>query len=153
MAKAKYKLPEQVFKLVFPHYDGLEVRITSPAIGEIMAITKLVRLKNIDASQLSEADVDELNTPQRIFVKHLIEWNLTIDEKQEDGSIVEVDVPPTMAGVGSLPSSFFQELIKAWIENTMEVPTDSPLGKSSLGGVTYPEQPIPMDLSSLRLPN
>lgn len=150
---AKYKLPKQVFKLIFPHYAGLEIRITAPAIGEITAITKLIRLKNLKAESLSEADVAELSTPQRIFVKHLIEWNLTEDEKQDDGTFVEVDVPPTMAGVDTIPAPFFQELLKAWVENTMEVPIDSPLGKSSLGGVTYPEQSIPMDLASLSLPS
>jgi len=146
-----YKVPKQIFKLVFPDRDGLWIRLTAPTIGEVMSLSRLIKYQGVDPKNLTEADVDELRRPQRIFTKHLISWNLTDDVEQEDESTVEVEVPATLDGVESLPAPFFKEIVKAWVENTVEVPDNSPLDRRSLSGSPFPEASIPMELPSLNL--
>lgn len=149
-----YKVPKQIFKLVFPKHDGLWVRITAPTIGEVMSLSRLVRFKAVNPKDLTEEDINELRRPQRIFAKHLISWNLT-DEvfDEETNSTVEVEIPSTLEGVESLPVPFLKDLVEAWVENTAEVPENSPLEKRSLGGLPFPEESIPMEIPSLSLRN
>ena len=149
-----YRVPKQIFKLVFPNHDDLVIRITAPTIGEVMSLSRLVKYKGIDPKKLTESDVDELRRPQRIFAKHLISWNLVDevwDDLSEENQLVEV--PSTLEGVESLPTPFFKELVKAWVDNTVEVPDQSPLDTRSRDGSRFPEESIPMEIPSLSLKN
>ncbi|HEY6018585.1 MAG TPA: hypothetical protein VIY48_01435 [Candidatus Paceibacterota bacterium] len=149
-----YKVPKQIFKLVFPAHDGLVIRITAPTIGEVMSLTRLIKYRGANPDTLDESDVEELRRPQRIFAKHLISWNLTDDvwdDIREEN--IEIDVPSTVEGVESLPGPFFKEIVQAWVENTVEVPDQSPLDKRSLNGLRFPEESIPMEIPSLSLKN
>lgn len=138
-----FKVPKQGYKLTFPEFDGLWLRMTAPSIGEVMKLSNLITLKNLKVEDLTESDVEALTYPQRIFAKHLMEWSLTDDD--DDGN--EIPVPATYDGVSNLPADFFKRLVHEWIANTTEVTDQSPLASRSLGGLRFPEESIPMDLS------
>lgn len=147
-----YKVPKQIFRLTFVKHNGLEIRITAPSIGEVMSVMRLIEYKNVDPATFTDEDREAFRKPQKIFTKHLISWNMTDEEKDDEGNLIEIPVPVTLAGVESLPSPFFNELIQEWIANTMEVKDSSPLASRSLGGQPYPEEEIPMEtlLASLK---
>lgn len=151
-----YKVPKQGYRLIFPEFDGLWVRMTAPTIQETDTIMGLVTLAvqfkggNLKPEDLTSTDVESLQAPQKIFAKHLREWNLTEDVEQEGSGTIEVPVPATLEGVCSLPIDFFQKLVKGWISNMGEVKDDSPLDGRSLDGLQSLAGSIPMEVS---LPN
>lgn len=132
-----YKVPRDVFKLIFAQHDGLEIRITSPSVGEVMSVMKLIKYKGIDPQKLSEADIEDFRRPQKIFAKHLISWNLLDDDDEP--------IPATLEGVESLPRKFFEEITNAWVNNTAGVPKDSPLDSRLADGLLFPEDSIPVE--------
>lgn len=148
-----FKLPKQGYKLTFEAYDGFWMRVTSPTVREVTELTRLILLKQVKPDDIGEHELAEIERPQRILAKHLKAWNLTEEVEKEDESTVEVEVPPTLDGVLSLPSDFFGVIIQEWIKYTTGVPDDSPLRSRSLNGLRFPEESIPMEALSLNLPS
>jgi len=146
------KIPEQVYRITFAQFDNLWIRITAPTIGEVTALTRMIRIRNIKPENLTESDIQEIETPQLIFARRLVEWNATKELEHPDGKI-EVELPPTLAGVNDLPGDVFGVLLKEWMANTLEVRDTDPLAKRSQNGLRFPEASIPMELPSLNLPS
>lgn len=122
---ARYREQRQIYKLIFPDMDGLEIRVKSIPIG------KLKKLMNADLENITEREAvgsaDEMFTE---FSKALVEWNLD----DEDGN----PVPPTLEGIEGRDIDFMMKIISIWLETVSGVPKGSPLAPSSNAGLPYP---------------
>ena len=70
--------------------------------------------------------------------KYLVEWNLA----EEDGAAI----PATAAGFLSLEDEMIQSVITAWVDVVIGI--SGPLGESSTGAPSFPEELIPMEAPS-----
>lgn len=132
-----YEAPKRVFKLKFEDEDmqGLEVRATSPSMGDFMEISKLADLAN---REVTVEDLDKVMPVFDLFVDNLQSWNL---EKSGE------PVPLTRAGLftGELP--WIMKVVDGWMRAVASVP--APLVQPSQDGEQFPEQLIPMEPLSL----
>lgn len=117
-----FRAPRTEITLTFdgyPDLDGLEVRIRSVSVADYGRLT---------SGQMNDAEA------MAAFAGALVAWNLEDDAGQP--------VPATLAGVGSLDSSFFTQLMAAWVRGMTSVPP--PLSRPSGSGLN-PEASIPME--------
>jgi hypothetical protein len=123
---------ETVYKLTFPDgkREGLEVRTTSVATGDLLKIIKLAA--QVQESKDAEASIEVIEDLLSGFAEALVSWNI---EQRVDGEVVPV--PATLAGLKSRRLDLVIEVIYAWIEAVSGTPGD--LGKGSVSGVTFPE--------------
>lgn len=130
-----YKREKKVYKLKFEdaQYDGLEVKVKSLTMGELVGFTKLLEIKNNKAD--SEESLDAFDQLLENFSKSLVSWNL---EDEDD-----TPVPTTKEGLMSQDPEFIFYVIESWLEAVAGVPT--PLSRPSENGKPSLVASIPME--------
>jgi hypothetical protein len=133
-----YRRQKKIHKLTFDESTGdlagLEVRVHSLTVGELMDMSRLT-----DQAGRSDADADEFF---QNFVRHLVSWNVEDEFADADGVGLR-PVPPTMEGVRSCDMDFIMAIVKRWMEAIAAVP--DPLPEPSSGGPPHLEGSLPMD--------
>jgi len=131
-----YRPKRTVYVLQFEgdDFEGLEVKVRPPSVGEAM--------DHVDLSWIKDPTLPEAEQGRRLrglyelFAGRLLEWNV------EDPATGE-PVPATLDGVLSLDHDFGIRLVESWLFRTAGVP--APLdADSNTGPATVDESLIPM---------
>lgn len=138
-----FEFEGNIYNLTFqtPTHRGLKVRAESVPVGEFRRLMRLaVQLqdddgKPVDARKITPEQADALDGLIEGFAQALVSWNL-----KKRG----VPVPATPDGLNSMPLEFVFPVITEWFTAVGGVAEDSPLGKGSPSGVTFPESSLPM---------
>ncbi len=117
--------------------EGLEVRVYSLSVGQLLDMSRLT-----DAANRSTEDSERLFTD---FAAALISWNLEDEAGLDDEGVSNepVPVPATLDGVRSCDLDFILRIVKAWMDAIAKVP--DPLTSPSGSGPRFPEGSLPME--------
>lgn len=130
-----YVRQKKIFVLRFedPELEGLEVRATSTSLGSLLELVSLAEIGK--GKRFDMADVKRLDELFDLFVNCLQSWNL----EEEDGS----PIPTTLAGLKSQDMTFVMDLIMAWMDGVVSIPT--PLSKKLNSGEQSEVPPLTME--------
>lgn len=132
---------EREYKLEFedPQYAGLEVIATGISIDATILLAELgEREVNTQTENLAK-----VMQSTQMFLDHVVRWNW----EYKDGT----PVPITLAAVRAHDWDLANAMAKAWREATIGV--TAPLGDGSNDGPPFPEESIPMEVSTESLPS
>jgi hypothetical protein len=135
-----YQAKRKTFLLKFtdPEMEGLEVKVRSTSMGNIL---RMAELDNVNPLRMSKADIEMIKEVFAILESCIISWNL-----EEDG----VPVPKTVDGFLSQDAEFIFTILKSWTKAMTAV--EAPLGPQSQSGEQFPEDmTIPMESLSQSL--
>ncbi|TVZ96525.1 hypothetical protein [Streptomyces sp. BK340] len=124
-----YKRNPKVYHLKFEgEYDGLEVRVRSLSMGQLIA----ARTDNDDGGR------DGTEAMVELLAERLVDWNL----EDEDGA----PVPPTLDAIKGEDHDMIMAIITQWTNAVAGVP--APLEQPSPAGETSPVASIPTEALS-----
>lgn len=143
MSDDGFEFEGNIYNLAFqtPTHRGLKVRAESVPVGEFRRLMRLaVELQDddgepVDKRKFTPEQADALDGLLEGFGKALVSWNL-----KKRGT----PVPATPEGLNSMPLEFVFPIVSEWFTAIGGVAEDSPLGKGSLSGVTFPESSLPV---------
>jgi hypothetical protein len=134
---------ESRYTLAWPEgspFHGMQVVVTSMSIETLMRIDEIAM--DIEAADASPEGRQRMYAAVRerakVLADHGIEWNLT-----RRGEPLPFDAD----GVLALEKKQVVAIINGWIQAVTEVP--DPLPESSDGTPRFPEESIPMEVSTL----
>lgn len=128
-------------------WAGLELTMRRLSIGELVAVTTL----SDSASTSLKDDLKLIDDLAGTVSSGLLEWNFTREERQDDGSMLEVPVPTTVEGVKSADMPMLLAITGAWIDLATQV--KAPLRKASPSGGLPPGLSSALVDASVSLPN
>lgn len=140
-----YRRPKHVYKLVFEDEDmgGLEVRTTSPSLGQFLELAKLAELDVSDPTAVTSSDLEQVRELFEMFAEYLVSWNL----EDEGGQ----PVPSDLSGLMLQDIGFIMRIILAWMKAIAGV--SGPKERPSSGGGPFPEGSLPMEPLSASPPS
>lgn len=140
-----YRARRHVYVLDFtgdPFYEGLEVRLRPPTVGE--------SLQHLDTSWIGDAslsDAERLGRQRTLFevlAGRLDGWNLEDDNGDP--------VPVTLDGLMSIDTDLGYRIARSWLFETSSVPaplvSDSPAGRPPVDETEIPMGPSPLAQAS-----
>lgn len=153
----------KVYLLTFddPEFEGLEIRCKGASIGAVTGAVSFTNWTDKDFTPEMAKDLprvvrilagcsvdciekhDELPEGQTHYANRIVSWNL----EEEDGTAV----PANYEGLLSQDIDFVMAVCFAWMDGVVGTP--GPLDGNSLAGGQSVEALIPMETSSLALPN
>lgn len=119
-------------------HHGLVVKLRGLSIKDLRTVQSMRGIKDE-----SDLDSDMFREVLAVLSRRIVEWNLT----DEDGEVLPHDVE-TLADEDF---GMISDVLNAWTKAVTGVP--APLDARSNSGNTFPEQSIPMDVSSPNLTN
>lgn len=130
------------YRLTWPEghvRHGLVVSMRGMSIDDMQMVGGLKDVKQEDVQQ----NVGLLDSIAELLARKMESWNLVDDD--------ETPVPITVANIRQEDLTMIMEILNAWTDAAVGVKAS--LGKDSNSGSTFPEELIPMEMSSPNPPS
>jgi hypothetical protein len=133
-----YKPKRTTYRLRFTddELDGLVIDAKGASTGQMLFLQRLGA--QISGQEGSRVDPELLETVVDQLAAGIVDWNVEDDDDQP--------IPPTKENIFALEPVLLIRILQAWAQALAGVSDD--LGKDSTSGESFPEESLPMEISS-----
>lgn len=125
-----------------PEFEGLEVRVRRPSLGELLDISEQADNVVGDVSDMDAEQIAQAKSLLGEFARFLLSWNLEEEVIDAAGQPTDVydPVPATLDGLMSQDLGFVLSVFQMWMATMGSVP--APLDRPSPAGSPSAAPPI-----------